>query len=45
MIEAPANSVFDASGHDHGACIHDALARAETLCAQKGLRLSEGGPC
>ena len=40
MIDASPNSVFDARGHDHGACIHDALARAETLCQQHGLRLT-----
>ena len=34
------NPVFNAHGHDHSACISDALARAETLCAEQGLRLT-----
>lgn len=34
------NAVFNASGHDHQACIRAALARADALCAQRGLRLT-----
>lgn len=34
------NAIFKTQGHDHAACIADALARAETLCAQQGLRLT-----
>lgn len=34
------SDVFNAGGHDHAACISDALTRAETLCAQQGLRLT-----
>jgi len=34
------HAVFDARGHDHSACIDDALARAQALCAEQGLRLT-----
>ncbi len=27
--------------HNHGACVHDALADAESHCAEHGLRLTE----
>ncbi|NBB83522.1 MAG: transcriptional repressor [Alphaproteobacteria bacterium] len=39
----PADSpAFDlaAAEHDHGACVDDALARAEALCAARGTRLT-----
>jgi len=32
---------FDSSAHDHGACVAQALARAEEICRQKGERLTE----
>ena len=31
---------FPASGHDHHACVRDALRGAERLCAEHGLRLT-----
>ncbi|MES1924476.1 Fur family transcriptional regulator [Salinisphaera sp. T31B1] len=40
MTENANASVFDARGHDHSACIADALARADARCAQRGLRLT-----
>lgn len=40
MNETPANPVFDAHGHDHTACITEALARADARCAERGLRLT-----
>jgi len=33
-------SAFPASGHDHGSCVRSALADAERLCRQQGLRLT-----
>jgi Fur family transcriptional regulator, zinc uptake regulator len=32
---------FHESGHDHGACVEDALDRAAALCARRGARLTE----
>jgi len=39
---APDRPAFDlaAAEHDHGACVDDALARAEALCAARGTRLT-----
>jgi Fur family zinc uptake transcriptional regulator len=34
-------SAFAASGHDHGACVADALLRAQALCEGRGARLTE----
>lgn len=34
------NIAFSQAGHDHQACIADALARAEAVCAERGLRLT-----
>ncbi|MFO1089279.1 MAG: transcriptional repressor [Hyphomicrobiales bacterium] len=31
---------FPASGHDHGACTADLLARAERICTRRGSRLT-----
>lgn len=31
---------FPAPGHDHGRCVASAIARAETLCAARGARLT-----
>jgi len=33
-------SVFPAPDHDHGRCSSDAMAHAESLCAQRGQRLT-----
>ena len=35
IIETPARP------HDHGQCVADALAAAETLCAERGVRLTD----
>ncbi len=35
-----ARPTFKPGGHDHAACIDDALALAEALCASRGLRLT-----
>jgi len=35
-----AHTPFPATGHDHDRCVADALARAETLCAARGARLT-----
>lgn len=40
MNDARHNPVFSAAGHDHAACIADALARADARCAERGLRLT-----
>ena len=33
-------SVFPAHSHDHAVCVDDALETAETLCAERGARLT-----
>ncbi|MES1929050.1 ferric-uptake regulator [Salinisphaera dokdonensis CL-ES53] len=40
MTASRPKSVFNAHGHDHSACISDALTRAELLCNEQGLRLT-----
>lgn len=43
LFNAPLRSyiqTMSSAGHDHAACIHNALARAETLCAERGARLT-----
>lgn len=35
-----ADGQFPPRGHDHGACVRSALARAETHCRRNGLRLT-----
>ena len=35
-----ATSAFHDGGHEHQGCIEDALARAEALCRQRGVRLT-----
>ncbi len=37
---AARNPIFDAHGHDHDACIADALAHADQICSERGLRLT-----
>jgi Fur family zinc uptake transcriptional regulator len=32
---------FPAEGHDHGRCVHDALAAAAAVCAERGARLTD----
>lgn len=39
MMNLP-NLSFPPSGHDHHACVRDALRGAERLCAEHGLRLT-----
>jgi Fur family zinc uptake transcriptional regulator len=34
-------ALFPAPGHDHARCEADAIADAETLCAQRGVRLTQ----
>ncbi len=34
------DTLFQAQGHNHRACQRDALARAESICAERGLRLT-----
>ncbi len=36
----PDTASFSGAGHDHGRCTHEALARAEGLCAERGVRLT-----
>ena len=38
---APSAPVFVDRSHDHGACVADALARAERLCEAHGTRLTD----
>ena len=33
--------MFELEDHDHGICVRDALAEAERLCKERGLRLTE----
>lgn len=40
MTQTAHNVAFSHGGHDHQACIADALARAEAVCAERGLRLT-----
>ncbi len=40
MTAATQDHVFAEHGHDHAACISHALARAEVLCEEQGLRLT-----
>lgn len=40
MPQSQHHVAFSHGGHDHQACIADALARAEAVCAQRGLRLT-----
>ncbi|ROO24439.1 Fur family transcriptional regulator [Salinisphaera orenii MK-B5] len=40
MSDTFGQTVFEAPGHDHDACIRGALARADALCAERGLRLT-----
>jgi len=41
MNNAPQTPIFSSHGHDHEACIQQALARADAVCAERGLRLTE----
>jgi len=40
MIMPLASQAFPAPGHDHGACLDEAMARARAAFAAKGLRLT-----
>lgn len=40
MSNASHTPVFNRHGHDHDDCIRQALAHAETLCSERGLRLT-----
>jgi len=40
MSPTARNPIFNAHGHNHDACIADALERADTRCAERGLRLT-----
>ncbi|HET7314632.1 Fur family transcriptional regulator [Salinisphaera sp.] len=40
MTPTAHNVAFSRGGHDHQTCIADALARAEAVCAERGLRLT-----
>lgn len=40
MTRTANNMAFSQAGHDHQACIADALARAEAVCVDRGLRLT-----
>jgi len=31
---------FPTAGHDHAACVHEALARADAICERRGARLT-----
>lgn len=37
---SPLPAVFPSSAHDHHRCVRNALSDAETLCRQRGLRLT-----
>ena len=41
MTETPAATPFHASGHDHRACIEEAMGEAEVYCTRQGLRLTD----
>jgi Fur family zinc uptake transcriptional regulator len=40
MSRVPLNRPFPPAAHDHGGCVADALATAEALCRQRGLRFT-----
>jgi len=40
MIDATAHNAFPPARHDHATCVRAALARAEAVCAERGLRLT-----
>lgn len=40
MVQTSIPTAFDARGHDHAACVDAALAHADRLCAERGLRLT-----
>lgn len=40
MLE-PTGQTFPREGHDHGHCVHEALERAQRLCEERGVRLTE----
>ncbi len=40
MSADPIDSPFHATGHDHSACVEDAMRDAEAYCVNQGLRLT-----
>lgn len=40
MTEETAQALFPSRGHDHGACVADALERAAEICSRRGARLT-----
>ncbi len=40
MSDEPIAGAFPSPRHDHGACVDEALARAEQVCAERGMRLT-----
>lgn len=41
MSAGPAADPFTPQPHDHGRCVHHAMAQADALCAARGARLTE----